>query len=93
MKINIIGIRSAVHGVNDIRTKRRVQSLIWILFRWAFIIGIGYVILYPILYMASSAFRGNADVMDPQRYLDPQALYIAEYPTGVQRHALSYRAG
>lgn len=49
MKINIIGIRSAVHGVNDIRTKRRVQSLIWILFRWAFIIGIGYVILYPIL--------------------------------------------
>ena len=92
MKINIIGIRSAVHGVNDIRTKRRVQSLIWILFRWAFIIGIGYVILYPILYMASSAFRGNADVMDPSVIWIPKH-YTAEYPTGVQRHALSYRAG
>ena len=91
MKINIIGIRSAVHGVNDIRTKRRVQSLIWILFRWAFIIGIGYVILYPILYMASIPWKRGCD--GSQRYLDPQALYIAEYPTGVQRHALSYRAG
>ena len=92
MKINIIGIRSAVHGVNDIRTKRRVQSLIWILFRWAFIIGIGSVILYPILYMASSAFRGNADVMDPSVIWIPkhytllnirQAFNAMHYPTAL----------
>lgn len=42
----------------------RIQHIALSVFRVALFIGLAYVILYPILYMISSAFRSDADVLD-----------------------------
>lgn len=41
------------------------RKLLWPLFRAMLIIGLAYVILYPLLYMVSMGFRGVDDLYDP----------------------------
>lgn len=43
---------------------RRLQRIALALFRLGLFIGLSYVILYPILYMLSTAFRSDADILD-----------------------------
>ena len=53
---------------SDILTKARLnkgKTWLWAIFRLFLFIGIGYVILYPILYMLSTTFRSDADILDP----------------------------
>ena len=52
---------------SDILTKARLnkgKTWLWAIFRLFLFIGIGYVILYPILYMLSMAFRPSEQVND-----------------------------
>lgn len=59
-------------------------------------IGIGYVILYPILYMLSTTFRSDADILDPSIVWIPkhfslnnikQAFDVMEYPKALANTA------
>ena len=42
-----------------------LQKRIWKVFRFVILFGLGFVIMYPIIYMISCAFREKADMSDP----------------------------
>jgi multiple sugar transport system permease protein len=44
---------------------QRALSWIWPIFRAAIVIGLCFIILYPLIFMVSTAFRSRADMSDP----------------------------
>jgi multiple sugar transport system permease protein len=42
-----------------------LRNRIWKVFRFVILFGLGFVIMYPLLYMISCAFRERADMSDP----------------------------
>ena len=50
---------------NGIRYKKRAVSLLWALFRVALLFGLSFVLLYPLIYMISMAFRQPIDMANP----------------------------
>lgn len=45
--------------------KKTATERLWMLFRFIILFGLGFVILYPLLYMISCAFRERSDMNDP----------------------------
>jgi multiple sugar transport system permease protein len=45
--------------------RKAVKDRIWPLFRFIILVGLGFVILYPLIYMISCAFRERGDMSDP----------------------------
>lgn len=45
--------------------RRGVADGIWRIFRFVILFGLGFVVMYPLLYMISCAFRNSADMSDP----------------------------
>ncbi|MDE5834581.1 MAG: carbohydrate ABC transporter permease, partial [Ruminococcus sp.] len=43
----------------------KLPEKIWAFFRGIILIGVGFIIMYPIIYMVSCAFRESADMNDP----------------------------
>ena len=43
----------------------RIRVIVWTLFRAAFLFGLSFVLLYPLIYMLSMAFRTPADMANP----------------------------
>lgn len=81
---------------SDILTKARLnkgKTWLWAIFRLFLFIGIGYVILYPILYMLSTTFRSDADILDPSIVWDPQAFLPEQHQAGLRRDGVSQGAG
>lgn len=69
--------------------KRRVSSLFWALFRFALLFGLSFVLLYPLIYMLSMAFRKPIDMTNPAVIWIPRhftmdnlkdAVTFMEYP-------------
>ena len=67
----------------------KTVRIVWSVFRLALFIGLGYVILYPILYMLSTTFRSDTDILDPSIVWIPkhfstnnitQAFDVMNYP-------------
>lgn len=50
---------------NGIRYKKQAVSLLWALFRVALLFGLSFVLLYPLIYMISMAFRQPIDMANP----------------------------
>lgn len=52
---------------NEVRyiRKRALTGALWSFFRFMIILGIGFVILYPLIYMVSCTFREKRDMSDP----------------------------
>lgn len=50
---------------NRNRMKEKTGRFLWSAFRAALLIGIGYIIIYPILFMISTALRGPEDYYNP----------------------------
>ncbi|MBQ8410631.1 MAG: carbohydrate ABC transporter permease, partial [Ruminiclostridium sp.] len=44
---------------------RRVSEKVWPIFRFLILFGLGFVILYPMLYMLSCSIRPQAEMSDP----------------------------
>lgn len=44
---------------------RRVASKVWPIFRFLILFGLGFVIMYPILFMVSATFRPQMEMNDP----------------------------
>ena len=55
---------------NRHRMKEKIGKTLWALFRTALLIGIGYIIVYPILFMISTALRG------PEDYYNPMVIWL-----------------
>ena len=45
--------------------RKAVMDAVWPVFRFVILFGLGFVILYPLIYMVSCAFRERADMTDP----------------------------
>lgn len=45
--------------------RRRLSERVWKIFRFVILAGLGFVILYPLIYMVSCAFRERIDMNDP----------------------------
>lgn len=54
--------------------KRHVPGIVYGLFRYAFIIGMAYVLLYPVLIMLSRAIRPAADMNNPSIVWIPSGI-------------------
>ncbi len=55
---------------NRHRLMEKTGGFLWGLFRAALLIGIGYIIVYPILFMISTALRG------PEDYYNPMVVWL-----------------
>lgn len=55
---------------NRSRLKQKTVGFLWAMFRTFLIIGIGYIIVYPILFMISTALRG------PEDYYNPMVVWL-----------------
>lgn len=45
--------------------RKAAADKVWPIFRFVIIFGLGFVILYPLIYMVSCSFRDRADMSDP----------------------------
>lgn len=64
-----------VHKVRVIKPFRKV----WAVCRQIFMLGISYVVLYPILYMVSNAFKPVAQYYDPSVVWLPKSLTLENF--------------
>lgn len=58
----------------------RAGKRAWSVFRCLLFIGLGFVLLYPILYMVSVAFRPVEELNDPSVIWIPKTLTLANFP-------------
>ena len=61
------------------KTRKRIISIIVSLFRYALLISIGYVILYPLIYMISNSFKAEQDYFDPNVFWIPKHFSLMWY--------------
>ncbi len=54
--------------------RKRVTDAVWPVFRAVIVFGLCFIILYPLLFMISSAFRTSADMNDPTVMWIPKHL-------------------
>lgn len=55
------------------------------LFRFMLLFGIGFIILYPFLYMLSMAFRPIEQVYDPSIFWIPKSLTLSNFAYAIQK--------
>ncbi len=59
--------------------KRRLSGWVWPFFRFIIIFGLSFVILYPILYMISTAIRPQAEMNDPSVMWIPKSIRFENF--------------
>ncbi len=57
--------------------RRAIVSKVWPIFRFLILFGLCFVILYPLIYMFSTAFRPNIQMNDPSVIWLPKSLTIS----------------
>ncbi len=62
---NIITKKLPIKSNSQKVAKRKFVSAVKIILRTVFLLGMGYVMLYPVLFMISGAFKDGVDVYDP----------------------------
>lgn len=75
MKIDILS-KSYMHKINSFKL-HKIADKIWSIFRFFLLIGMCYVLLYPLFYMLSTAFRPLNEVMDPSVVWIPKEFTMA----------------
>lgn len=51
--------------ISPLKVKRTAAAIIVPIIRWVFLIAVGYIIIYPLLYMIAASFRPLAEFDDP----------------------------
>ena len=79
-------LRRASVSAEDRRYMRRkaLAEKIWPFFRAVILIGLGFVIMYPLLYMISCSFRERADMNDPTVVWIPRHFTLSVMKDTVQ---------
>ncbi len=57
--------------------RRAIASKVWPIFRFLILFGLCFVILYPLIYMFSTAFRPNVQMNDPSIIWIPKSLTLS----------------
>lgn len=58
----------------------RIVHSLWVVARALFILGLSFVILYPLVYMISMAVRPIAQLQDPSVVWVPNGFHVGKYP-------------
>ncbi len=58
---------------------RRITEKVWPIFRFLILFGLGFVILYPMLYMLSTSFRPQSEMSDPSVMWIPKKFIIDNF--------------
>ncbi len=61
-----------------------IGNLIWKIVRFIMLIGLSYILVYPVLYMITMAIRPNNQVMDPSVIWIPKAVTLDQFKTAFQ---------
>lgn len=56
---------------------RRISDKVWPIFRFLIVFGLSFIILYPILFMISCAFRPQSEMNDPSVMWIPKTLIFS----------------
>lgn len=54
-----------LYSVRGVITLNKFSEKIWSFFRTVILVGVGFIIMYPVIYMVSCAFRESSDMNDP----------------------------
>lgn len=63
---------------------KRLKSILWSLFRLALLLGISYVLIYPIIYMVSNGFKPTAQNYDPSVIWIPRSLTLENFRDAIE---------
>ena len=55
---------------------KRIIGAVWPIFRFLILFGLGFVIMYPLMFMVSTAFRPNAEMNDPSIVWIPKSFTL-----------------
>lgn len=78
--MNIVGIRPE----KAYMLRRRCLSAVWILLRTLVLVGLSFVLLYPLLYMLSMTFRRYQDIMNPLVVWVPEVFTMQNIQLALQ---------
>lgn len=62
----------------------KVASFAWSIFRTLLLIGLSFIIIYPLIYMISMGFRVPEEVMDPSVVWVPRTLTLDNFKTTME---------
>lgn len=65
MNVDIKKIKNNLLNTNNYKIKNYIYSFAYKIFRFVLLISIGYVIIYPLLYMIFTSFRSSDSYFDP----------------------------
>ena len=68
-----------IKKISSIKAKNIAIKIITPIVRWAFLISISYVLLYPLIYMLSASFRSFADFSDSTVMWVPKTFSIESF--------------
>lgn len=68
-----------VRGVNCRMLSKYIKKHLWTITRTLLIIGLSYVLLYPLIYMLSTALRPYEQILDPSVVWIPKSLTLENF--------------
>ena len=66
------------------RVQKKASQRLWPIFRTLILLGLSFVLLYPLLYMLSTAFRPVSEINDPSVIWIPKSLTLENFRTTIQ---------
>jgi multiple sugar transport system permease protein len=78
----ILESRKNIDAIRKAKLKhkeKKAAKIIWSVFRMFLFIGLGFVLMYPILYMISISFRPVSEVSDPSIVWIPKTLTLSNF--------------
>jgi len=70
--------------ISPYKIKKTSTSIIISLFRYALLISVSYVVLYPLIFMISNSFKDIVDYMDPNVFWLPRHFTLLWYDWALQ---------
>ena len=80
---------SFLSGKNKSKTKKAINSVIGRVFRYYMLLVVGYIVLYPLFYMVSTAIKGERALQDVSFIWFPQ--YITHEWFSVAAELLNFK--
>ena len=60
-----------------------IGNIIWKIVRFVILLGLSYILVYPVLYMISMAVRPTSQVMDPSVTWIPKSFTLDQFKTAI----------
>ncbi|PWW07446.1 multiple sugar transport system permease protein [Paenibacillus cellulosilyticus] len=73
-----------LHSSQAHRVRTRAGELVWSIFRYVLIIGISFIIVYPLLLKLSVAFKSRDDIFDPTIFIVPKHFTFSNVEIAVK---------